>query len=223
MLTASSGQTYNVYLTDPNLNLLDPNNPSGAGGALLLETDVADMIGLAVPQTDTSASLTGAYGILLSDQNNLGSCCNYDGGLTGQLTVSTSSAGTYSGEGDFQGQGNSNATPIVGPLSGTFSADGANPGRFTGSITTAPAFPLAPVGNTTPGTENVSYYMANSSTGFIVETDSTAPVFGFVESQGMIQSAQKRNSFLHSRAANTSVRPTNSGLKQQLEISRRSR
>lgn len=221
-LTASSGQTYNVYLTDPNLNLLDPNNPSGSGGALLLETDAADMIGLAIPQTDTSASLTGAYGILLSDQNNLGACCNYDGGLTGQFTVSTSIAGTYSGEGDFQGQGNSNATPIVGPLSGTFSADGANPGRFTGSITTAPAFPLAPVGNTTPGTENVSYYLANSSTGFIVETDSTAPVFGFVESQGAIQSTQKRNSFLHQHPANTTVRSRNSGLKQ-LEISRRSR
>jgi len=221
-ITASSGQTYNLYLTDPALNLLDPNNPDGGGGALLLETDVADMIGLAVPQTDTSASLTGAYGILLSDQNNLGACCNYDGGLTGQFTVSTSAAGTYSGEGDFQGQGTSNATPIVGPLSGTFSPDGANPGRFTGSITTAPAFPLAPVGNTTPGTENVSYYLANSSTGFIVETDSTAPVFGFVESQGTIQSAQKRTSFLHHHPANASVRSTNSGLKQ-LEISRRSR
>jgi hypothetical protein len=221
-LTASSGQTYNVYLTDPNLNLLDPNNPNGGGGALLLETDAANMIGLAVPQTNTSASLTGAYGLLLSDQNNLGSCCNYDGGYTGQFTVSTTAAGTYNGEGDFQGQGTSNATPIVGPLSGTFSADGANPGRFTGSITTAPAFPLAPVGNTTPGTENVSYYMANSSTGFIVETDSTAPVFGFVESQGTIQSAQKRTSFLHHHPANATVRPTNSGLKQ-LEISRRSR
>src|SRR5579872_210386 len=200
-LTASSGQTYNVYLTDPNLNLLDPNNPSGGGGALLLETDAANMIGLAVPQTDTSASLTGAYGLLLSDQNNLGSCCNYDGGYTGQFTASTTAAGTYNGEGDFQGQGTSNATPVVGPLSGTFSPDGANPGRFTGSITRAPAFPLAPVGNTTPGTENVSYYMANSSTGFIVETDSTAPVFGFVESQGTIQSAQKRTSFLHHHPA----------------------
>ncbi|MFZ0732163.1 MAG: hypothetical protein WAM79_07555 [Candidatus Sulfotelmatobacter sp.] len=221
-LTASSGQTYNVYLTDPSLNLLDPNNPAGGGGALLLETDVADMTGLAIPQTDTSASLTAAYGILLSDQNNLGGCCNYDGGFTGQFTVSTSSAGTYSGEGDFQGQGTSNATPIVGPLTGTFSADGANPGRFTGSITTAPAFPLAPLGSATPGTENVSYYLANSSTGFIVETDSTAPVFGFVEAQGTIQSAQKRISFLHQRPVNTSARPTNSGMKQ-IENSRRSR
>jgi hypothetical protein len=181
--TASSGQTYNVYLTDPNLNLLDPNNPTGAGGALLLETDVADTIGVVIPQTDTTATLSGPYGVLLSDQDNLGGCCNSDGGYTGQFTAS---GGSFSGEGDFQGQGTDNATPIVGPLSGTYTADGANPGRYTGTIITAPAFPLASVGDTTPGTENVAYYLANGSQGFVIETDSIAPIFGFVEAQGTI-------------------------------------
>ncbi len=51
-----AGQTYIVYLTDPTLNLLDPNNPDGAGGALLLETDVADTIGVVIPQTDVTAT-----------------------------------------------------------------------------------------------------------------------------------------------------------------------
>jgi hypothetical protein len=218
-----SGQTYNVYLTDPNLNLLDPNNSSGTGGALLLETDAADTIGVVIPQTDTAATLAGGNAIMLSDQNNLGGCCNYDGGFTGQFSVSATIAGTFSGEGDFQGQGKNNATPIVGPLSGTFSADGANPGRFTGSITTAPAFPLAPVGNTTPGTENVSYYLANSSQGFVIETDTIAPVFGVLEVQPATQSAAKsrqRAAQQSHRSAGSST-PVNSS--KHPEISRRSR
>jgi hypothetical protein len=180
-VTTQGGQTYNVYLTDPNLNLLDPNNPSGAGGALLLETDAATTLGVVIPQTDTTASISGAYAVLLSDQANPP---NSDGGFTGQFTAS---GGSFSGEGDFQGSGTNNATPIIGPLTGTYTADGANPGRFTGTITTAPAFPLANVGDTTPGTENVSFYLANGTQGFVVETDSLAPVFGLIEVQGTIQ------------------------------------
>jgi hypothetical protein len=172
-----NGQTYNIYLTDPALNLLDPNNASNGGGALLLETDAANTTGVVLPQTDSSATLTGTYGILLSDQSNPP---NADGGFTGEFTATS---GTFSGEGDFQGQGASNATLITGPLSGTYTADSSNPGRFTGTVTTAPAFPAGAVGSTTPGTEDVSYYVANDSQGFIEETDSIAPVFGVVEAQ----------------------------------------
>lgn len=170
-----AGQTYNIYLTDPALNLLDPNNPSGGGGALLLETDAANTIGVLVPQTTSSGTLSGSYAIMLSDQSNPP---NSDGGYTGVFTVS---GGAFNGEGDFQGQGPANATPIVGPLSGTFVADANNPGRYMGTITTAPAFPLANVGDTTPGTENVSFYLANDSVGVVQETDSLAPVFGLLE------------------------------------------
>ena len=72
---------------------------------------------------------------------------------------------------------------IVGPLSGTFGADTSNPGRFTGTISTTPAFPAGDLGGTTAGTEQVSYYMANDSQGFVIETDSIAPVWGILESQ----------------------------------------
>jgi hypothetical protein len=174
-ITGPAGQTYNIYLTDPTLNLLDPNNPSGGGGALLLETDSANTIGMLIQQSTSSGTLTGNYGILLSDQANPP---NSDGGYTGVFTVS---GATFSGEGDFQGQGPNNGTPIVGPLSGTFAADSSNPGRYTGTITTAPAFPLAAVGDMTPGTESVSVYLANNSAGVVEETDSVAPVFGLVE------------------------------------------
>lgn len=218
--TTSPGQTYNIYLTDPNLNLLDPNNTTGTGGALLLETDAATTVGLVIPQTDSSATLSGGYATFLSDQANPP---NADGGLTGQFTVSTTTSGTFNGEGDFQGMGSSNATPIVGPLTGTFTADGANPGRFTGTITTAPAFPLANVGDTTPGTENVSFYLANGSQGFVVETDSIAPVFGVVEGQGTIQSGKKaQRARQQARSSKASGTPVNSTTTHP-EVSRRTR
>lgn len=192
--TDPSGQNYNIYLTDPNLNLLDPNNTSGGGGALLLVADnpsapYGNAIGVVIPQADAAtAALSGSYAILLSNQSNLGGCCNYDGGLTGEFSVSTTTAGTFSGEGDFQGTGANSATLTTGPLSGTFVADASNPGHFTGTIVTAPAFPLE-IGGTTPGTENVDFFLANGSQGFIIETDTIAPVFGAVELQGTITGA----------------------------------
>jgi len=176
-----------------------------------------------IPQTDATAAPTGSNAIWLSDQNNLGNCCSYDGGYTGQFAVSATNAGTFSGEGDFSGQGKNNATPIVGPLTGTFSADGANLGRFTGSITTTPAFPLGPVNGTTPGTENVSYYMANSSQGFVIETDTIAPVFGVIEAQAA-QSAAKKHQFVVKPRRNSSASgAVVSGTTKHPEILRRSR
>lgn len=186
-ITGPAGQTYNVYLTDPDLNLLDPNSDTGGGGGLILETDSTfSTIGMLVPQAaPSSATLQGPYAILLSDQNNP---ANSDGGLVGDFVVSPGT-GTFSGEGTFQGQGANNATLLVGPLTGTFAADTANSGRFTGTITTTPAFPNASVGSTTPGTEQAAYYLANESQGFVVTTDAVAPVTGLVELQGSSSSA----------------------------------
>lgn len=64
--TANLGSFGNLkfYMTDPLLNLNDPNNPNGGGGALALETDalLAGATGVIVPQTDTApASVTGHY------------------------------------------------------------------------------------------------------------------------------------------------------------------
>lgn len=225
-ITGPSGQTYNVYLTDPTLNLLDPNNTSGTGGALLLETDAANTIGVVLPQTDTTATPSGPYAVLLSNQNNLGGCCNYDGGYTGQFTVSTTTPGTFNGEGDFQGSGTNNATPIVGPLTGTFAADTTFPGRFVGTVSTSPFFPSASkVGDMTLGTISVSYYFANASQGFVIETDAFAPSFGVVEAQGTDPSAavnQRGPVRPQSRAQHESAAPV-SGTNKHPEVLRRSR
>jgi len=52
-----------VYATDPALNLNDPNNTSGGGGALIVDLDslLAGGTGVLTPQTDTSpADFTGS-------------------------------------------------------------------------------------------------------------------------------------------------------------------
>jgi hypothetical protein len=198
-----SGETYNVYLTDPNLNLLDPTNSAGGGGAVFLETDgTYSAIGTLVPQPDpTTATLQGAYGLMLSDQN---SPANSDGGFVGDF-VMTPGAATFTGEGAFQGQGTGNATLIVGPVSGTLTADSANPGRFTGDISTTPAFPNGDVGSTTAGAEVVSVYMANGTEGFVVETDTVAPVTGLVQAQSSDSSASAAHRVAAKRSA--SVKP----------------
>ena len=193
--TDVSGATYNIYLTDPNLNLLDPNSATGGGGALFLETDSTfSAIGMVAPQAaPTPSTLLGPYAILLSDQNNP---ANADGGLVGDFVVSPGT-GTFSGEGTFQGQGPNNATLIVGPLTGTFAADSTIPGRFTGSITTTPAFPNASIGGTSPGTELAAYYLASESQGFIVTTDTVAPVTGLVELQDPSSTAGREATQVH--------------------------
>jgi hypothetical protein len=177
-VTGPSGQTYNIYLTDPSLNLLDPNNSNGGGGALLLETDnTFSTIGTVIPQTPASATLQGAYGLMLSDQNNP---AHGDGGFVGDFVAA---AGTFAGEGAFQGTGTNSATLVVGPVNGTLVTDSSNLGRFTGTITTTPAFPNGALAGTAPGVEQVAYYLANGSQGFVVETDTVAPVTGLVELQ----------------------------------------
>lgn len=54
-----------IYMTDPNLNLNDPNNTtSGIGGALVADMDpiLPGGTGVLIPQTDTAvASFTGNY------------------------------------------------------------------------------------------------------------------------------------------------------------------
>jgi hypothetical protein len=232
-IAAASGQTYNVYLTDPSLNLLDPNNTAGTGGALLLETDAADAIGVVIPQTNSTATPSQSYALMLSDQSNPPGS---DGGYTGDFTVSSSAAGAFSGEGDFQGTGSNNATLVTGPLAGTFTADTSNPGRFTGTITTTPCYPTYVPDATSPtacGTafngstqaqEQVSFYLANGSQAFIIETDSIAPIFGVIEAQDTTQAGSqlRTHALQQSRSAHLSNQPVGSTTKHP-EVSRRSR
>jgi hypothetical protein len=79
-----------IYLVDPAINISDPNNTTGGGGALVLDLDdVFNGVGVMIPQTGTSSGMfTGSYA------------------FGGQLFAAGLSDGW---EADFLGQGNAGA------------------------------------------------------------------------------------------------------------------
>jgi len=131
--------TFGIYMTDPNLNLDDPNNTvSGLGGALLAEFDGATLngTGVLIPQTDTSsASFAGDYAIAAQAFHtprlpSLGG--EFD--FIGQGSVSGGAFGGTNGLlsdpfAVFNGTGQDGTD--TAKFSGTASPDGANPGRYT--------------------------------------------------------------------------------------------
>ena len=89
-----------LYMTDPNLNLLDPNNTTtGLGGGLIADMDpvavVAGGTGILLPQTDTSATSfggsTNSYAFGAQDIDVF--CCEFDfvgqGSLAGGVLTGT--------------------------------------------------------------------------------------------------------------------------------------
>jgi hypothetical protein len=163
-----------IYMTDPNLNLNDPNNTtSGLGGALVADMDVSlNSTGVLTPQTDTSpASFAGNYAF--------GSQAHF--GL----------------EFDFVGQG----SVTGGALSGTglvsdpfafFSASPANSGvPFAGTATQTNAgrytIPLAiSVVSGSPVDFSVVIYQASGGQLFWLDEDSSDLFFGPLEQQGSL-------------------------------------
>ena len=146
-----------VYLVDPNLNILDPNNNTGGGGALVLDAGLDTFgDGVLIPQA-AGAAFQGNYLI------------------NGQFYPFTFS------EGDFVGQFFTDGATITGnvdlnipvfvglqpaqPFTGTITADPINAGRYTDSVVFGPAAtPLL--------TEPFVYYQASGAqVVFISELD----------------------------------------------------
>jgi hypothetical protein len=119
--------TFGIYATDPNLNINDPNNSSGGGGALVvdLDTNVAGS-GVMVPQTDNStASFAGNYGVGFQDLNIEG---EFD--FVGNATASGanfSGTGTLSDPAEILGVAQVNTGTT---FSSTIAPDLNNQGRY---------------------------------------------------------------------------------------------
>ncbi|MFZ0878470.1 MAG: hypothetical protein WA002_03180 [Candidatus Acidiferrales bacterium] len=115
-----------LYLTDPNLNLNDPNNTSGGGGALIVDLD-AFLVGLgnAIPQT-ASPTFAGNYGLDYQGYGILDSAT-----IVGE--VFSDGSFTVSGTGNVSEGAATSLSPAT-PLSATYVADPNNPGRFTASL-----------------------------------------------------------------------------------------
>jgi hypothetical protein len=176
---AAGNSTFNVYLVDPSLNSLDPNSSTSGGGALLLHTD-ANIIGTGrlIPQiSSTPAAIVGNQGLNLS--NCIAASTPNELDLVGAAT-SDGSGNLTNGVADYDQSTSPNA---AGPFTGTFAADAAHTGRFTGSFnipTPASGYPFIPPSVTT---FNFSFYQASDTQILLIQTDNTANVSGYLLQQ----------------------------------------
>ncbi len=170
-----------IYMTDPNLNLNDPNNTtSGLGGALVADLDTfLNGTGVLTPQTDTStASFAGNYAFGAQDFWGCNGVCEFD--LVGQGSVTS---GVLTGTGllsdPFFAFGAS-ATNSGATFSGTATPDGSNVGRYTMIPFDIAAVAGSPFGFT------VVIYQASGAQLFWVDLDTDFLSLGSCQQQGSL-------------------------------------
>jgi hypothetical protein len=174
-----------IYMTDRSLNLNDPNNPNGGGGALVLEMDpiLSGTTGVIIPQTSTAtASVTGNYVVGAQSLNNYHSptCveCEFDMVAQGMLE-----GGVLTATGDLS---DPLTTLVTGPglypgstFNGILPPDATHPGRYS-------SFALAATINGTKGTFNVVIYQASGGQLFWLDVDSNGLWLGPLQQQGSL-------------------------------------
>jgi hypothetical protein len=191
--------TLGIYMTDPNLNLLDPNNTntSETGGGLLLDLDtlLASGVGLVIPQTDTSAaSFTGSYAFGAQDQYDF---VEFDFLGSGSVT-----SGAFSGLGGlsdpFMSLGEAKPTNPA-DFATTPLPDPSNAGRYTMLSTNSTPNPLAITiaGNATDF--DVVMYQANADQLFWLDEDFTSVFLGSFQQLGSFPSSPAESQGLRQR------------------------
>ena len=173
--------TLNVYMVDPSVNLLDPNFSGNGGGALLLHTD-ANVIGtgILIPRVPSTPAVFAANQAV-NLRNCIAASTPNELDLAGVVS-GDGSANFINGAADYD-QDNFPNTVALAPFTGGFMADAANPGRFTGSFTTAAPMGEYPFVPPSVATINVSFYQASSTQALVIQTDNTANVSGYLIQQ----------------------------------------
>jgi hypothetical protein len=175
-----------LYMTDPNLNLTDPNNTTtGLGGALVADMDVplAGGTGILIPQTDTSpASFTGNYAFGAQAVNDF--CCEFD--FVGQGSVTS---GTFAGTGlvsdpFFTLGGNTTNSGIT--FAGAPLPDAGNVGRYTMFSTNNVPNPLNITVNGITTGFDVAIYQASGGQLLWVNEDVLSVFLGSLEQRGSL-------------------------------------
>jgi hypothetical protein len=168
--TQDGSLTANVYMIDPNLNLLDPSNPNGGGGGLMLETD-SNAFDNGMIATESAGNLSGNYAMDWRYRPGTvnGFSNNFDVAVTAAVAIGP--GGTFSGEGEWDVV-MSGLAPDQ-PMNGTFTADANNPGRYTGTFSPSPDDDLP-----------TSYYQISNSQLVMLEMDS-AVADGFLVKQNL--------------------------------------
>jgi hypothetical protein len=133
--------TLGIYLTDPALNLNDPNNPMGGGGALLVDLDSGLLgiplpggTGIIVPQTDAATATTdfaGNYAVGWQNFNNNSCGCEFDMLAQGTMVASGTLSLTGLVSDPFFSLATADATSSGNTFTGPPLADTAHPGRYT--------------------------------------------------------------------------------------------
>ena len=152
--------TWGVYLVDPAVNIIDPNNASGGGGALIVELDANDLgSGFIVPQTATAGTSVNsavdfaAFSSADDFTNAVGQTVAAGGSFVGTASVNDINPDTPS------------ATETPGQsLSGTLTADATNAGRYTLPLTIGDAATA----------NNLVLYFVSGGLAVVVDIDSFA-------------------------------------------------
>jgi len=172
---------FGIYMTDPKLNLNDPNNTtSGTGGALMADLSVPTFgTGVITPQTATSTSsgnyAFGAQGVVFPPASQTPNI-SVEFDFLGQGMIKS---GTLSGSGDLDNfsslyAGNNVLSGVT--FAGTATADGANPGRYTMPLSMQPSGDAA--------TDfSIAIYVAGAGQLFMIDDDITHYFLGPVEQQ----------------------------------------
>ncbi len=152
--------TWGVYLVDPAINIIDPNNTSGGGGALLVELDAFALgAGWVIPQTATAQNVV----------NNAVDFSAFDSddditNTVGQVALSPSSSVGSASRNDMNPSTPAQTETSGESLSGTLTADTTNVGRYTLALTVG--------GAATPN--SLVVYVVSGGLSITVDVDSTA-------------------------------------------------
>jgi hypothetical protein len=148
-----------IFAIDPAINILDPNSATGGGGALVMDYDVnAVGTGCIVPRT--SGAFDGNYALNLGFVSSIGA--------TDWVGQTVAASGNLTGSVDINASG---ATSAGVALTGTFTADAGNAGRWTGTFTVSSTH------------YTISYYQVSPTLFVIVDMDSTVIGIGIMEKE----------------------------------------
>jgi hypothetical protein len=176
-----------VYLTDPTLNINDPNNSSGGGGALVLDLDdvLSGTTGILVPQTDTTVTdFAGNYAAGWQNYNNFSEDCSLC--ETDMISQGTVTDGAVSLTG-LVSDPFATLTPAITSTGNTFTttplADSLNVGRYSMLNQNATPNPIAATIDEEPGTFDAVMYQASGGQLFWLEWDTGSVFLGPLEQQ----------------------------------------
>jgi hypothetical protein len=175
-----------LYMTDPTLNLLDPNNTTtGLGGALLADMGgpLAGGAGILLPQTDPSvASFTSNTGSYAFGAQGLNNCCEFD--FVGQGSIT---GGTLNGIGDLSDPAltfGASAMNFGVTFVGTPLPDPSNLGRYSLLSTNTVPNPLNVTVGTTTTPLDVVIYQASGNQLLWLNEDYGSVFLGSLQIQG---------------------------------------